>query len=104
MKQRNEGRHKCRNTGCSNYYDDVIGEFGKGKAGAVCIPCLYAEQMVDQGQTVEQVEVVPHLMAMFTELLGNTGWTWEHVRAAHARMGRSKDGNSSSSSTENNVG
>jgi hypothetical protein len=83
------GRWKCRNAGCNNHYDDVIGgdnAFGKHKAGAECIPCLYAAQMVDHGQTIEQVEAVPQLMEMFTQLLGNTGWTWEHVKEAHARM------------------
>ena len=84
-------RHKCRNVDCSNYYDDVIGgdsAFGKHKAGAECIPCLYAAQMVDQGTSVEKVESVPHLMEMFTRLLANTGWTWEHVKEAHARIWR----------------
>ena len=52
-------RHKCRNPWCNNHYDDVIGgdhAFGQHKAGAVCIPCLYAEQMAEHGQTIEQVE------------------------------------------------
>lgn len=86
-------RHKCCNADCLNYYDDVIGgdnAFGKRKAGATCIPCLYAEQMVDGGQTSEQVEAVPRLMEMFLQLLANTGWTWDHVKAAHLRMSQAR--------------
>jgi hypothetical protein len=82
-------RYKCRNAGCPNHYSDVIGgdkAFGAHKAGAECVPCLYANQMVDQGTTPEQVEAVPHLMEMFLQLLGNTGWTWQHVKDCHARM------------------
>ena len=82
-------RYPCRNAGCPNHYDDVIGgdnAFGKHKSDAKCIPCLYADQMVRQGQSIEQVEAVPKLMEMFLQLLGNTGWTWEHVKEAHKRM------------------
>ena len=82
-------RYPCRNTGCPNYYDDVIGgdnAFGKHKSGAECIPCLYADQMVSHGQTIEQVEAVPHLMDMFLGLLEKTGWTWDHVKEAHKRI------------------
>jgi hypothetical protein len=82
-------RYKCRNAGCSNHYDDIIGgdtAFGNHKAGAVCIPCLYADQMVSHGQTIEQVEAVPLLMAQFSGLLARTGWTWEHVKESHKRM------------------
>ncbi len=78
-------RYKCRNTFCGNRYDDVIGgenAFGSNKAGGVCIPCLYAEQMARQGQTIEQVEAVPKLLSMFTDLLQKTGWTWEHLKAS----------------------
>lgn len=85
----NPVRHKCRNAWCENRYDDIIGgdqAFGKHKAGAVCIPCLYAEQMVSQGQTLEQVEAVPKAMEMFLSLLGKTGWTWQHVKDSYARI------------------
>jgi len=91
---------KCRHSDCENRYQDVIGgdnAFGKNKSGAECLPCMYAAQMVEHGQTIEEIESVPHLMKMFTELLrrgagdcryaeGKTGWTWEHVKASHARM------------------
>jgi hypothetical protein len=81
------GRHKCRNSYCPNLYDDVVGKQGWGGAthGAECIPCLYARQMIAQGQTPDQVEKVPHLMKAFSDLLAKTGWTWEQVREAHVR-------------------
>lgn len=81
-------RYRCRNSFCDNEYDDVIGgdtAFGKHKAGAVCIPCLYTEQMVNQDLTIEKVEGVPDLMEMFLTLLGKTGWTWEHVKESFRR-------------------
>lgn len=81
----------CGKPGCTNRYDDVIG--GKnafGGHGATCIPCLYAEQMVEHDQTIEQVEAVPQLMQMFTDLLAKTGWNWEDVKASHARMAGGK--------------
>jgi hypothetical protein len=54
------GRHKCRHKYCPNLYDDVIGQegWGGGLKGAECIPCLYAHQMLDQGQTPEQIEAL----------------------------------------------
>lgn len=82
-------RYRCRNKFCPNRYGDVIGgdnAFGKHKAGAVCIPCLYAEQMTEHGQTIDQVEGVPHLMEMFIGLLAKTGWTWQDVKDSYARM------------------
>lgn len=86
--QAQPGRHKCKNKWCPNYYDDVIGgdnAFGKHKAGAECIPCLYADQMVEYEITIEQVEAVPALMNQFLQLLGNTGWTWEHMKESYNR-------------------
>src|SRR5437016_3618693 len=83
-------RYKCRNSYCPNHYDGIIGQTGwtqkAGLKGAECIPCLYAGQMVDQGQTIAQVEAHPHLMGMFVNLLGNTGWTWQHVKDSYERM------------------
>ena len=76
---------------CPNRYNDVIGgdnAFGKGRKNATCIPCMYAEQMVRQGQTIEQVEAVPHLVAMFTEVLAKNGWTWQNMRDSYERMKR----------------
>ena len=70
--------------------------FGKHKAGATCIPCLYAEQMVDHGQTLEQVKAVPHLMQMFDDLLAKTGWTWEHVESSYHAIIRYRAGQNES--------
>jgi len=81
-------RRKCRRSFCPNYYDDVIGSpgsWGKG-AKAECIPCLFACQMVDQGQTIEQIEAVPDLMSQFATLLESTGWTWEDVKQSFGRL------------------
>ena len=83
------GRHKCRHPFCPNTYTEVIGgdnAFGKHKAGAVCVPCLYAEQMVSHGQTIEQVERVPALMQMFVGLLSKAGWTWQDMKDSYQRM------------------
>jgi len=81
------GRHKCRHKFCPHFYDDVIAKegWGGGMKGAECIPCLYALQMLDQGQTPEQVEAVPQLMESFVKLLGKTGWTWQHVKDSYER-------------------
>ena len=79
------GGWKCKFPWCPNRYTDVVGgdnAFGKGRKNATCIPCMYAEQMVRHGQTIEQVEALPHLMEMFTDLLAKTGWTWQQ----HARQ------------------
>lgn len=83
-------RHKCRHSYCPNHYDDVIGKAGwtqrDSLKGAECVPCLYAVQLSNQGTTPEKVETVPHLMEMFTKLLANTGWTWQHVKDSYQRI------------------
>lgn len=82
-------RYKCRHAFCPNHYTDVIGgdtAFGKHKAGAECIPCLYAAQMVDQGQTIEQVETVPQVLEMFLKVLTMNGWTWQDMKDSYQRM------------------
>ena len=82
-------RYKCRHAFCPNHYTDVIGgdtAFGKHKTGAVCVPCFYAEQMIEQGQTIEQVEERPELTEMFVGLLGKTGWTWQDMQDSYQRM------------------
>jgi hypothetical protein len=65
----------------------VIGQegWGGGLKGAECIPCLYAHQMLDQGQTPEQIEAVLPLMESFVQLLGKTGWTWQDVKDSYER-------------------
>ena len=47
---------------------------------------MYAIQMVRQGQTVEQVEAVPQLMQMFSDLLAKTGWSWQQVKDSYQRV------------------
>lgn len=82
-------KHKCRNEFCPNTYSDIIGAdsaFGLHKAGAVCIPCLYAEQMISHGQTIDQVEAEPRIKEMFVRLLEKTGWTWQDMKDALVRM------------------
>lgn len=83
-------RHKCCHTYCPHQYDDVIGQKGwtqhASLKGAECIPCMYAIQMVRQGQTVEQVEAVPQLMQMFSDLLAKTGWSWQQVKDSYQRV------------------
>lgn len=82
-------RHKCRHPYCSNMYDDVVGQKGwtqhASLAGAECIPCLYVQQMLDHNQTIEQIEAIPDVMNMFTELLSKTGWKWQDVKDSYAR-------------------
>jgi len=82
-------RYKCRHAFCPNHYTDVIGgdtAFGKHRSGAVCIPCLYAEQMIEQEQTIEQVEECPEVTEMFTTLLHKAGWTWQDMKDSYQRM------------------
>lgn len=72
---------KCRL--CGKGYTDVIGgdnAFGKRKGGAACIPCFYAEQMTDQGLTIEQVEGSPELLESFTSVITKAGWTWQDMK------------------------
>lgn len=82
--------HKCRHSYCPNRYSDVVGQKGWTQhaqlKGAECIPCLYANQMVNQGQTAEQVEAVPQLMEMVHGLLSATGWKWQDVKDSMARI------------------
>jgi hypothetical protein len=86
-KRPHSGRHNCRHSYCPNQYDDVIGAAGWGgiQSGGECVPCLYAHQILHQGQTIEQIEAVPQLMQMFTDLLGKTGWTWQDVKDCYER-------------------
>jgi hypothetical protein len=81
-------RYKCRRPYCPNHYDDVIGADGWGGVmkGAECVPCLYAIQMVHQGTTIEQVEGCPEMLEQFHDLLGKTGWTWQHVKDSYSRI------------------
>ncbi len=79
------GRQKCSNSSCPNRYDDVVG-VGVRMKGSICIPCLYAEQMIDQGQTPEQVEGVQHLLEHFEAVLAKAGWTWQHIKDSYRRM------------------
>src|ERR1017187_1667028 len=86
---------KCRHAYCPNRYSDVVGQRGWTQhptlKGAECIPCLYANQMVDGGQSPEQIELCATLMQMFAELLDATGWKWSDVQDAYARVMRERN-------------
>lgn len=75
---------RCRQKGCPNTFTDVIGgdmAFGKNaKKSADCTPCNIAAQMIEYGQTPEQIEAVPQMMELMLSTLKNTGWTWQHVK------------------------
>lgn len=80
--------HKCRQKGCPNTYTHVvggIGAFGARMSGADCLPCFYAAQLLENGQTPEQIEAVPQIMELFLPHLTEAGWTWEHVKASFER-------------------
>lgn len=80
--------HKCRHKECPNTYDDVVGgdmAFGRNKRGAECLPCFYADQLLEQDLTPERVAAVPVIVDSFNEHLSRTGWTWRDVEAAYAR-------------------
>lgn len=82
-------RYKCRNSFCTNHYDEIIGgdkAFGSKKTGAVCIPCLYAAQLLDTGLTLDKVDETPHVKRMFLGLLAKTGWTWDDMIFSYQRM------------------
>ncbi len=84
-----ERAYRCRQDGCPNYFSEVIGgdnAFGKNAIkSSDCIPCNFAAQMVDNGQTPEMVEAIPELLEGFIDLLEKTGWTWEHVKESFTR-------------------
>lgn len=82
-------RHRCRHKFCPNRYDDVIGgdgAFGSKKTGAECMPCFYAAQFIENGQTPEQIEGSAHVMEMMLPHLEKVGWNWNDVKAAFERM------------------
>jgi hypothetical protein len=58
--------------------------FGKHPKGD-CIPCGFAAEMIENGQTPEQIEQHAQLMGMFLPFLKNTGWTWDDVKASFLR-------------------
>ncbi len=81
-------RYRCRQNGCPNTYTDVVGgdnAFGKHKGHADCLPCFFAAQLIENGQTPEQIETMPHLVASFRDKLAPMGWTWDDVKASYAR-------------------
>jgi hypothetical protein len=76
-------RFKCRQAGCPNTYTNVIGgdnAFGKNHSGADCVPCNIAAQMLDNGQTPEQIEACPQMMELMLQVLKGSGWTWQDVK------------------------
>jgi hypothetical protein len=81
-------RYKCRHSYCPNYYDDVIGQGGWGTnpKKAECVPCLYAHQLLSQGQTPQDVESIPQFIEMFNSALPPMGWTWQHVKDCYQRL------------------
>jgi len=58
--------------------------FGKHPTGD-CIPCFLAAEMIENGQTPEQVEAVPQLMELMLSFLGKTGWVWGDLKASFDR-------------------
>jgi hypothetical protein len=89
-KGKSNRRHKCRHSYCPNYYDDVVGKAGWTQHatldGAECLPCLYANQIADGGKTIEEIEAVPAMVAMFESTLGPMGWGWQDVKDAYQRV------------------
>lgn len=78
-------RIKCANKFCINHYNAVVGAGARAR-GSICIPCLYAEQMLDQCRTPAEIEGVPSLRAHFEGVLRGTGWMWEDVKKSYALM------------------
>jgi len=80
--------HNCRQQGCPNRYDDVIGVWPLGKklSGADCLPCYYAGLMKYIGQSPEDIEQAPELMSTFITHLATMGWTWGQVKGSYARL------------------
>lgn len=76
-------KKKCQNEFCRNTYTDVI---CGPDYGAVCVPCFYADQMVNQSRTMEDIESTPHLKEMFLRVLSMNGWTWSDLQLAFQRM------------------
>lgn len=63
--------HKCRRAYCPNYCTDIIGapgSWGKNAKGE-CVPCFFAMQMTEQGQTLEQIEAFPEFMEQLRPFL-----------------------------------
>lgn len=72
---------KCRHTFCQNRYDDVIG-MGERKTGAVCLPCHFAERLIEEQRTPVEVKSHATLFDAMTQFLYATGWKWEHVETS----------------------
>jgi hypothetical protein len=76
-------RFKCRQAGCPNTYTNVIGgdmAFGRVRGNADCVPCNIAAQMLDYGQTPEQIEACAQMMELMLQVLKESGWTWQDVK------------------------
>jgi hypothetical protein len=81
-------RRKCRRSYCPNHYDEDIGapgSWGKNARGE-CVPCFFAMQMVELGNTIERIEAFPAYMAEIIPFLEKCGWDWQDVKDSYARI------------------
>jgi len=70
---------KCVQKGCKNTYTDIVGSSCWSLKGATCLPCFYAGQMKQNGQTPEQIQAVPAIFSPLCESLAKMGWGWEQL-------------------------
>ncbi|MDP2661881.1 MAG: hypothetical protein Q8R28_14240 [Dehalococcoidia bacterium] len=82
-------RYRCAQTGCPNFYTEVIGAEGWGgtRAGGDCLPCHMASS-IPEGTPIEVLEGSEQLMGMMRPFLESGGWTWQNVRDSYARGAR----------------
>ncbi|KKL73674.1 hypothetical protein LCGC14_2072560, partial [marine sediment metagenome] len=77
---------KCRQAGCPNTFDEVVGGDGWGpKVYGDCMPCLIAAQMLSAGATLEIIQDTPQMLALTLSNLENCGWTWQHLIDSYGR-------------------
>ena len=72
--------YRCVQKGCTNVYTETTGGDQRYSKGATCLPCYYAGQLQHNGQTPDQIEANPQLLAMMKPHLIRGGWTWDDVK------------------------
>lgn len=84
---------RCRQKGCSNTFNEVIGGDGWGMTGnkklyGDCLPCHFAAQFHDSERTPEGIEAVQELSDGIKDALERGGWSWADLLNSYNREPR----------------
>ena len=89
MPKRKPSSGHCRQKGCPNTFNEVVGGDGwgmtKGKLYGDCIPCHVAAQILSIGGTLEQMASHPRMREQIELVLTKGGWTWKDLESSYVR-------------------